>query len=329
MPFKKTLLLIALLALPFSVLAKEPFQTYVIKKGDTLWGISRKFLKDPYYWPRLWSNNPFVTNPHLIYPGQKIAIYDGRIELVPVGETNDVAPPPPALPEPQEEIAIKVPMGSQGFVSQDELDAAGTLVDTVDSRLIISSGETVFVEMKDLGATKIGDTFSLFEVKNPVMHPVTGVKLGFRVEDMGILKITEIHEEVASAEVVTAFREIQRGAKLRPYQPQPAAIELKRAGRELTGVLIEAQDGKITLSQYDVVYLDLGADDGLQVGNMLNISRARKVTDLAGANPNLKLPDALLGAALVIETHKHTATALVLKVAEPLYRGDKLTTVME
>ena len=51
---------------------------------DTLWGISKRFIKDPYYWPNLWSHNPGIGNPHLIYPGQTLHIYDGRIEIVPV-----------------------------------------------------------------------------------------------------------------------------------------------------------------------------------------------------------------------------------------------------
>ena len=63
--------------------ADEP-TVYVIKKGDTLWGLSDRFLKDPYYWPNLWANNdPSITNPHLIFPGQKVKIYPDRIELQP------------------------------------------------------------------------------------------------------------------------------------------------------------------------------------------------------------------------------------------------------
>ena len=71
---------------PSLALAKEEPIIYTVKQGDTLWGISQRFIKDPYYWPNLWSNNPDIGNPHLIYPGQKLRIYDGRIEIIPVGE---------------------------------------------------------------------------------------------------------------------------------------------------------------------------------------------------------------------------------------------------
>ncbi len=333
MPFKKIIMLTCLLLLPLSALAQGEVQTYVIKKGDTLWGISQKFLTDPNYWPSLWSNNPFVTNPHLIYPGQKIAIYDGRIELVPVGEENYPAGAQAAAaaerPIPQEEITIKIHQRALGFISQEEFEAAGTLVDTTDNRLLIGTGETVFLEMGNLAATMPGSTFALFEVKEQVLHPVTRQKLGYRIDELGTLQITEVNDEVATGEITKAFREIQRGAKLRPYQPAQTVIELKRAEQELSGILIDAQDGRIALSQYDIIHVDLGANDGLQVGNLLNISRPRDASALSLTNKNLKLPDVLLGSALVIETHANTAAALVLKVTEQLYRGDRLTTVID
>ena len=71
-----TLMLTMVFALP--AFAQEQEQTYVIKKGDTLWGISERFINDPYYWPNLWANNPEITNPHLIYPGDQIRIFGGR-----------------------------------------------------------------------------------------------------------------------------------------------------------------------------------------------------------------------------------------------------------
>jgi hypothetical protein len=333
MPLKKVIMLTCLLLLPFSALAGEEMQTYVIKKGDTLWGISQKFLKDPHYWPSLWSNNPFVTNPHLIYPGQKIAIYDGRIELVPVGEERPVdgavAGSAAELPIPQESITLDIHQGALGFISQDEFDAAGTLVDTTDNRLLIGTGETVFLDMNNLPATVPGDIFALFEVREPVQHPVTRQKIGYQIDELGLLRITEVNAEVATGEITKAFREILRGAKLLPYQPPQTVIELKRAGQELSGTLIDAQDGRLSLSQYDIIFVDLGADDGLQVGNLLHVSRARDASALGLKNKDLKLPDVLLGSALVIETRAGTATALVLKVIEPLYRGDRVTTVMD
>jgi len=59
---------------PFAQEKKEGEEIYTIKQGDTLWDISAKFLKDPFLWPKLWQRNPYITNPHWIYPGQPVRI---------------------------------------------------------------------------------------------------------------------------------------------------------------------------------------------------------------------------------------------------------------
>ena len=125
MRLAKPTLLLALLLWPLLAFAQGEIQTYVIKKGDTLWGISQRFLKDPYYWPSLWSNNPDLTNPHLIYPGQEITIYDGRVQLVPVAETAPQTTEPAPPPEPAEATTITIQQGGRGFVSEEEFNAAG------------------------------------------------------------------------------------------------------------------------------------------------------------------------------------------------------------
>ena len=68
MKIRMIALLLALVSVtPCLVLAAEQNEPtiYVIKKGDTLWGLSEQFLKDPYYWPAMWSKNSQITNPHL------------------------------------------------------------------------------------------------------------------------------------------------------------------------------------------------------------------------------------------------------------------------
>ncbi len=332
MVFKRIVILTCLLLFPLCAFAQGKVQTYVIKKGDTLWGISQRFLTDPYYWPNLWANNPFVTNPHLIYPGQKIAIYDDRIEIVPAGAENVLSDGTQvvaqALPVVEEAVTIRTMAGVRGFVSQGELDAAGTLVDTVDNRLLISTGETVFLDMKDLTGTLPGEMFSLFETKEEIIHPVTGKRFGYRVAELGTVQIASIDNHTATGVITSAFFEIERGTKVLPYHPTQAEIELRKAQAPLSGVLLDDQEGKISISQYDTIFIDLGSEDGLQVGNLLNISRPRQASAL-GLKSDLQLPEVLLGSAVVLETRPKTSAALVLKSADPLFRGDHVSTVFE
>jgi hypothetical protein len=334
------MLLICLLSLPLPALAQGLAQTYVIKKGDTLWGISDRFLKDPYYWPSMWSHNPGIGNPHFIYPGQTVAIYDGRIEIVPAtAETvppveNIAAPAVASAPVPAPAVVpaatVKSLRGREGYVSSDALVSYGTLVDTVDNRIMIATGDTVFLEMKNLSAVTPGELYSLYESGEIVLHPVTGAPVGHRVSHLGVVRIVSRNASVATGTIAEAFREIRRGAVLQPYHPALREITLKRAGKNLSGVLMAAGEDKSALGQYDVIYLDFGRNAGLEAGNLLTISRPRTASQLAAVDTKgLHLPDSLLGSAVVLETQARTAAALVLKAVGPLYRGDRVTTVTE
>ncbi len=345
MTLRKTLLLVCiLLMLPLSAPAKENPQIYTIKKGDTLWGISNRFLKDPYYWPNLWSHNPEVPNPHFIYPGQKLAIYDGRIEIITAEpetdsteptatdemteqvETPEVTVEQPII-EPQDEITIKIPGGGIGIIAKDESGAHGQIIDATDSRLIIGTGETVFLEMKDLDATIPGTRYYVYSLGDKVTHPVTGDLLGYRIVEHGALDITEVHDEVASAVIVNEVREIMRGNYLHPYQYQDKEITLKRQDKLLVGYLVDSLRGQSTLGQFDVIYTDLGAEEGLEKGNLVYISRPRKASETSIAD--LKLPDVLVGEAVILDVRENVSAALILKVVSNAFIGDRISTIGE
>ena len=338
MTLKRTLpIACLLLLLPWSAFAREEPVTYTIKKGDTLWGISERFLKDPYYWPNLWANNPDLPNPHFIYPGQKLAIYDGRIEIVPAPAETAVMPASaPEAPAPveaaiivsPEETRIKALGGNVGFISPDQLQGIGTVVDTIDNRLMITRGDTVFLDMRDPAATEPGMLFDLFLPGDEVTHPVTGQAVGFRAVNLGVVRIDDTSGSVATGVVTTALREIQRGARLRPYHEPAREIVLKQTDRELNGYVVAAGGNQITLGLYDVVYLNIGSADGLETGNVVYISRPREASALALKKKDFIAPEVLLGNAVILNTEATTATALVVKVAAPIFRGDRVTTMV-
>lgn len=345
MTLKRTFLLACLLMLlPWSALAKDAPVVYTIKKGDTLWGISQRYLKDPYYWPNLWANNPELPNPHFIYPGQKVKIYDGRIEIVAAPEA---VKPPPAVaatapaPEPQAaaqaaepaaepaepEIKIAALGANEGFVAADRISGLGTLVDTTDNRMLISRGNTVFMQMRDLAATKVGMFFNLFQQGSEIDNPATGELVGYRVVNLGTVQITDVSGSVATGVITEALKEIERGARLSRYVEPVREVTLKKTERDLSGYVVAAGGDQITLGQYDVIYLNLGSNAGLEVGNMVNISRPREASELAIKTKDFKAPEVLLGNAVVVKTEPTTAVALILKSAAPIYRGDRVSTM--
>ena len=327
-----------LMILPGIALAKEKPIIYTVEQGDTLWDISQRFIKDPHYWPNLWSNNPDVGNPHLIYPGQKLRIYKGRIEIIPIGEdtetgTSDIGA---AVVTPDEILLIPTYGGAHSYISAAEEKSLGTLVDTVDNRVMITVGDKVFLEMTDLAATRPGDVFELITMGPRVFHPAAEKKIGYRLEknsigfqtiQLGTLEITKVTPSVAVAEILTATREIERGSKLRPYIQIPDRIPRILADTTVEGYILSDDIGKIALGQWEVILIDMGKEDGVQVGYELDLYRKREATERVDKDKNLDLPDIDLGDAIVLEVRQGFAEALITRTTNlPLYRGDQVRT---
>ena len=100
----KCAIVILSLVLGFALLFPGPYagaqqKTYVVQKGDTLWDICQKFYGDPNLWPKLWEMNPFVTNPHLLKPGDIITLFEGAPEKAEKAAevAEKTAPPVPTM----------------------------------------------------------------------------------------------------------------------------------------------------------------------------------------------------------------------------------------
>ncbi|MDX2480248.1 MAG: LysM peptidoglycan-binding domain-containing protein [Desulfuromusa sp.] len=325
-------LLLVLSGTSLAIAAEE--QIYTIKKGDTLWDLSKKFIDDPYYWPNVWAKNPEITNPHLIFPGQKVRILDGRLEIIPAYPEADKQAAAtidsnqleaPSLKE--ELITIKSSGGGDGFILTDE-EPLGILVDSVDNRILLTKHDMVFLKMKDLSTVTVGDTYGLFQRENEVKDPHTNKSIGTMMKNLGFLQITEVSGETVNAKIGEVFREIARGAELFEYIPQRKEMTLQRGTTDQEGDIIAARDEKNALSTGDIIFINLGSDDGLVSGNLFYISRPRKASDeVIKQAGSIQLPDAVLGAAITIETKANTASAIIIKSVDAAFIGDKVSVV--
>ncbi len=330
-----SLLILLLTVCGPGVAMAEKGQIYTIKKGDTLWDLSKRFIDDPYYWPNVWAKNPDITNPHLIYPGQKIRILDGRLEIIPAyGEAEQQAPAdvePGQVPaeESDELVRISMPDSGLGFILTDE-KPLGLLVDSVDNRVLLTENDLVFVKMNDLSSVTIGDTYGLFERGPLIKHPATDEPVGTMMYNLGYLQVTEITGQTVTAKITGIYREIIRGAELFEYAPPQREIVLERATTNAPGVIIAGRDAKTTIATNDIIFIDIGSRDGLKPGNLFYISRPRQVSkELLKQAGDLQLPDEVLGAAVTIETKAKTAAAVIIKSVKEAALGDQVELVTE
>lgn len=322
-------LLLFVVMLPCLVLAaEEPPTVYVIKKGDTLWGLSQRFLNDPKYWPDLWSKNQQVTNPHLIFPGQTVRFVDGRLEIVPAddgaqkkAETTD---------EPSSDIVEEKTFtvrGNEGRLVESEIRPAGRIIAGQHSRLILGEDDIAFTDIgANLGAVD-GQKFTILRKSSTIGHPRTSEILGTKFYPLGTLQLTQITPEGSWAIITNSFKEVEPGDWLFPYQEvKRREISLKLAEKPLKGMIVESYSGHDAVASGDVVYLDLGAKQGVEVGNMFYVVREVAIEKMLVDKVVKRLPYEVVGALVVVETGNRTSTALVVKSIDAIFKNDRVVT---
>ena len=337
-------------ASPPAASAKHEQDKYTIEKGDTLWDISNAFYKDPFLWPLLWKANPYITNPDLIYPGNKLAIPS----LTPIEralerpaekpaektaeekypEDTGAAPLIGLKPKPQpkpaeeetparpriilpEEAAIplidKYAMLSAGFINQEETD--DRIIGSHGDKTIFSYDDTVYIKIASPEGVNIGDRFLIYMPLNKVRHPKTGDTYGRVIKGLGILQVTAKDKpNVLTARITLSFDAINKESRITPYQ-EPSLIyqQSQKRKKDISGYILEVLDSRTINAQADVVYLDKGSADGIEPGDRL---------DVYVEHENSDFPRKLVGEVLVFIVKKNTSTAVVKKSSDTLAKGD-------
>lgn len=328
----KFLLLLALFATSSIVFAagtkSEESAVYVIKRGDTLWGLSERFIKDPGYWPNMWSKNSQITNPHFIYPGQKLRIFPDRMELVPKEQVASVAPQKASTTETLQEIAAEKTYtiyGTEGFLAGKDFEPFGLVIGTPHDRLETGLDDIVYTDIGAEHNSRSGDRFSILMKDVSVKHPISNEEMGNKIIPLGILQLTDVGDKSSRGIITKSYREINPGAYLIPYKDNHRReISLKSAVSNLKGYIVESYNGGRLIAAGDIIYTDLGTADGAETGNILYIVRDVTIDKLYAEGRLESLPQELVGAVVIIETDKKTSTALVVKSIDPIYKGDRI-----
>ncbi|MFQ5328926.1 MAG: LysM peptidoglycan-binding domain-containing protein [Thermodesulfobacteriota bacterium] len=332
-----------LLAQNGTVRVKEGEKIYTIIKGDTLWDISERFLEDPFKWPVLWKHNTYIRNPHLIYPGDTVKITPQGIEVIArKGRGFDYLPeglkvtkleapvekvsPPPVVVEQPPSVTVRVPVGGgAGFVSKEEFNASGVILKPKEQAILLGQGDVVFASFAGGTETAVGDRLSIYTTGEKVRHPVSGRKVGYITEMLGIGEVTSAGKPV-EVRIETAYREIEKGAKLKPLEPFAGETVVKEPGVSVDGVVLATVEGKGGVAEKDMIYIDRGAGEGLKVGDIMYLYRERgKIKDpMAGGN--VALPPVRLGKIILVNVKETTSSAFIVKSLKAAERGDVVST---
>jgi LysM repeat protein len=318
-------------------------KSYVVQRGDTLWGLAGKFLKDPWLWPEIWYVNPEVNNPHRIYPGDTLRLAmgsDGKpaaVQLVhnagsatklePLLRSSELDSPIANIPY----SVIAAFLSRPGVLTKQQVEAAPYVLGLRDQHMIAGTDNDIYV--RKLKATE-GERFSVMHVSDQLRDPDGGHNLGYLATYAGTAQVTRTGNP-SSAVITDSAREIVAGDVLVPetvgavgdFVPHAPAVQVKAH-------ILAVVNGLRLAGQYMVVALNRGSKQGIEPGQVLRArdsgqqvrDRCASINAIGTCTAHVvKLPAEPSGTMLVFRVYDRVSYALVLDETTPLAVGDLVT----
>lgn len=338
------------------VLAQGAPSSYTVQKGDTLWGISGKFLKDPWRWPDVWRmNREQIRNPHRIYPGDVVVLdytSDGQPRLS-IAQAQPAAPAsgdvrmsPRVRSEPLDAQAIpSIPPGDiEPYLTKPVITQSPGLLEAPEivegrerARVVRGQGDRVYVVGLD---PKLGDRWYLYRPGKALVAP-SGEVLGFENRWLGTARVDRF-ADVSTVQITESKEEIFIGDRLLPVPRETLVNFVPRAPeQDMNGTIIASYSNASEMGRGAIVTLDLGRQQGLEVGHVLAIYKT--VPPIDDPRPDqgtpfmlrfldqtttflpkkqLQVPDERAGLMFVFRVFDRVAYAILLNTTDPVAIGD-------
>jgi hypothetical protein len=312
----------------------ENAMVHTIVKGDTLWDLAAHYLGDPFLWPQIWERNPYIKDSHWIYPGDPLVIDLAVEEAVPVEE--DEGFPDEAMSGYDDgtgavDQEMPHPLGSSADVYcfaelvQDESIFPFTIVsaEEMQTQSQFSEGDVVYLDGGVEQGVQAGDRYFILHKHRQLAHPVSNSDLGVVYQQVGQLKILCAQENTSIAEITIACDPIELGDVVRPFAPIPVPLVIDpdpsdrcdEPNGKPTGYITYNRDDQIEISPYWLVFVDMGAADGLYPGAFATVFED---------NPVAGMPRVVLGELGMLRVDENYSTAIVTRSWRPLAVGHRV-----
>ena len=317
---------------------------YTVKRGDTLWGIASMFLKDPWLWPEVWIINPQVPNPHLIYPGDTLALAygaNGRPEVV-LQQAGAVRLDPRLRTSPLEGAIPTIPYSAiaaflerPSVLTEDEIRHAPYVIAFRDMHQVAGAPNEAYV--MNLAAAQ-NARYAVVHVATQLRDPDDGHVVGYE----GIYTATALVQRPgnpAKAVLIDSARETLAGDRLLSAEntETPITFTPRAPSTDIHGRIIDVVGGTDLVGQWEVVVINRGKRHGLEPGNVLAIDEAgdvvrdlyrggRQIGDTLGIGssfaPKVRLPDERNGTMLIFKVFDRVSYGLILGASDTIHVQD-------
>ncbi len=307
---------------------------YTVVKGDTLWDISAMFLRDPWRWPDIWHANQQIDNPHLIYPGDvlslvyvnghpKLMLNRGTVKLSPQIRSTPVDDAIPVVPID----AIKSFLSRPYVVEAGQLENAPYIVAFADEHIMGGSGQRYYARGLDGTTSK----YDVVRQGGDYLDSETGEVLGHEAIYIGSSQVQKTGDP-ATMLLTRTQQESLPGDRMLPAEEDVALMNFhpKIPSSQVDGAIISVMNGVTQIGQYNVVVIDRGTENGLEVGDVLHIKRRGEtiVDDISPERGDtVKLPDEDAGLLMVFRTFNRVSFGIVMHTTHAMHINDKVSSV--
>ncbi|MGQ4879176.1 LysM peptidoglycan-binding domain-containing protein [Billgrantia sp. LNSP4103-1] len=313
-------------------LRRDAPDRYTVVRGDTLWDISGRFLRHPWQWPEVWQVNPQIRNPHLIYPGDVIYLYDcdGRPCLGLERGQGVVRLSPEVRRVPVREAIEPIPLDTvRHFLREhrvvddpEALDELAYVVAGDDRRIISGAGDRVYAR----GELQPGLRYGIYRIGERYRDAATGEVLGLELVSIGRARAERSEEGIAVMTLLSANQEVRSEDIVLPLEERELVSEFipRAPEHEVQGTILAVPGGVRFIGRLQVVALDRGRRDGLETGHVLQVEQqGERVVDPRDGEA-LRLPGTDAGLIMVFRPYEKMSYGLVMQATRSLEVGDRI-----
>lgn len=323
-------------AMPAPTIRENAPLRYVVKKGDTLWDISGKFLRDAWQWPEIWYVNDKIKNPHLIYPGDVLTLIwvDGHPQLVADGgmSMNGARLSPVVRAEDRSRAIPAIPMEAIAdflqkarVVDPDDLKNAPYVVAFMDAQVTAGAGASAYVKNLVAGPNA---AYNVVRLGRKFRDPKTDEELGWEAIPIGDVEVSNF-DKISTVNIVTSVREVRAGDQL--IEPEKESFDAffypKLSSKPIEGQILSQLEGTGNIGQYSIVALNRGAREGVERGDVFKVFQSgRSTRDPYNTETRVALPEVEAGQMMVFKVNDKVSYALVLTAWRAITTLDRFAT---
>jgi len=256
-------------------------------------------------------------------PAKKEAAPETTPGKTPPGVIGALEKHGPVFAASQEKIdSCSFLISQREFHDRKRYEGWGTIVDSKEKKTSLSYLDNIFIDQgKDRVVT--GQVFTIFRIGRDLHDNKWLEDLYYMIQVLGKAQVVEVLDGISLARIIKSYAEINVGDMIKPYESMPRPLVSPPRMKDLEGDIIEAESQKTALSQFDIVFLNLGKEDGIEPGNPFEIYRFDDIK--AGPEKNdVKRVIRPLGELLILRREERTATALITKSLLPISEGDRI-----